>query len=92
MTAQQLHTNRMECAKPRHTLDLLTQHTPHAVFHLAGGFVGKGYSQNLVGARPTCVHQVNNAGRKRLGFTSACPCQHQHRAIHLLNGGALGWI
>ena len=92
MTAQQLHADRMKRAKPRHPLNLLTQHTTHTVLHLAGGFVGKGHRQNLVRTGASCVHQMDNAGGQSLGFTGPRPRKHQDRAIHLLNGGALGWV
>ena len=81
MTAQLFHTNRVKRAEPRHAFDSLAHHCAHALLHLARGFVGKGHSQNAARIGAACVDEMGDAGGERLGFTRACPCEHQNRPI-----------
>ncbi len=88
MTAEQLYTDRMERAQPRHPLDMARQR-PHPRLHLARGFVGECDRQNLVRPRRSCGQQMRNPRRQRLGLARPGPCQHQHRTIQRLNRLAL---
>ena len=92
VSAQQLHTNRMESAKPRHPLDRLTKHTAHAIFHLARSFVGEGDRQNLVGTRFGRVHQMNNARGQCFGFACTRTRQHQNWTVQCFHCFALRGI
>ena len=89
MTAQQLDADRVERAEPRHAFDLLAQHLTHTVLHFARGLVCECDGQNLIRARATSVHQMNDSRRQRTGLARSRPCKHQDRAVHLLYRSAL---
>ena len=92
MTAQELDADRVEGAKPGHALGGLAEHATHAFLHFAGGLVGEGHREDLVGARPVGGQQMHDTGGQRLGLASARARQHQHRAVQRFHRLALGRV
>ena len=89
VTAQELDTDRMKRAEPRHALDPLAHQAADTFLHLARGLVGKGHGQNITRPRATGVHQMYDTRGQRLGLARARPCQHQHGTIQCLRRTAL---
>ena len=46
------------------------EYFPHPLFHLAGGFVGKGDGGDIAGVDAAFVHQIGNFLRNYTGFTA----------------------
>ena len=86
---QELYTDRMKRAQPRHAFDLLAEHPAHAVLHLARGLVGEGHGEYFVGPCFALRQKVHNARGQRPRFACARTRQHQHRPVHLFDRLAL---
>ena len=89
VTPQQLHTDRMKGAKPRHPLHCLTHQAAHAVFHLARGLVGESHRQHLVRPGRSRCQQMRNSCGQGAGLSGARPRQHQDRPLQGFNRRAL---
>ena len=89
VAAQDLHPDRVEGAKPRHSLDNLPHHLADAQLHLARGLVGEGHRQDLRRMRPAEPQDMRDPRCSRHGFSRFRARQDQHRAVQRLDREAL---
>ncbi len=89
MAAEHLHADRVEGAKPRHSLDNLPDHLADAVFHLARGLVGEGDGEDFRWPRPPEIEDVRDARGQHARLSGSRARQHQDRTIKGFNGLAL---
>ena len=89
VTAQDLDADGMEGAEPGHALHGAADQVADALLHLARRLVGEGDGQDLGAARAAGAHDVGNACREHARLAGAGAGQHQHGAVHSLDGGAL---
>ena len=78
LAAQDAGAGGMEGAQAD-PLGALAQQVEHPAFHLAGGLVGEGDRQDLVGAHAQLADQVGDALGEHAGLAGAGAGQHQHR-------------
>ncbi len=89
MAAQDLGGDGVEGAQPRQALDLLADDLAHPLLHLARGLVGEGHRQNVPGLRLAGRQDMRQPRGQHAGLARARARQHQHRAVHRLDRGAL---
>ena len=92
VAAEDAHGERVEGAEPGHPLDDAADEVADAGLHLAGGLVGEGDGEDLVGAGAAGVEEVRDAGGQRLGLAGAGAGEHEDRAVERLHRGALGRV
>ena len=59
------------------------EHLAYALFHLPGGFVGKGHRGDSARAHPALLDQISNFGGNHTGFARTSARQHQAGAIDI---------
>ena len=64
-------------------------HAEHPLVHLAGGFVGKGYRQNVFSRDVQVFQKMDNAGGNDLGLAGASPGEDQQGALDGVYGALL---
>ncbi len=89
VAAQDLRTDGMESAEPRHSLGRAAHQPPDPVLHLSGRLVSERYGQQLARPGPPCRQQMSKTGRKNAGFSRACARKHENRAVNCFDGFAL---
>ena len=89
---QNFDADRVERAKPRHSLDNLPDHLADAQLHLARRFVGEGDRENIPRLRPAEIQNVRYARCKDTGFSRSRAGQNQHGPVQGLHRLALFWI
>ena len=89
MAAQDLDTDGMEGAEPRHALDHLADDLADAVLHLARRLVGEGDGEDLAGPGAAEAEDVGDPHGEHAGLAGAGAGQHQHRAVERLHRLAL---
>ena len=85
--AENPHAEGMECGCRDFVRLLLVEHSPDALLHFAGGFVGEGHGQNF-GRRGSRRDQPCNAGHDGAGFSGSCAGEYEQWAV-LVGGRAL---
>ena len=73
------HAEAMEGGNPSQVL--IRELTADPLFHLGGGFVGKGHAENVGCGDAKLIHQVHIPGRKRFRFAGPGPRHHPDIAL-----------
>src|ERR1019366_10444682 len=89
MPPQDLHADRVEGAKPRHSLDNLANYFADALLHLARGLVGEGDGEDFRRPRPPEIEDVGDTRGQDAFFSGAGAGQDQHRPVQRLHRLAL---
>ncbi|MNQ64209.1 hypothetical protein D3C85_786230 [compost metagenome] len=63
-----------------------TQQGADPFLHLAGGLVGKGHGDDVLGADAAVLDQVRDFARDHAGLAGACAGEHQKRAADVVHG------
>ncbi len=89
VATQDLHPDRVECAKPGHALDGTADQDANTFLHLARGLVGEGHGKNLRRKCATRGQDMGNAGGQYACLAGAGACQDKNRAVDRFHGFAL---
>ena len=89
MAAQELDADGVEGAEPGHALDHLADEHADALLHLARRLVGEGDGEDLGRVGAAGREDMGDAGGQHPRLAGARTRQHQHRAVHGLDGAAL---
>ena len=86
MAAQDLHTNGVERAKPRHAFDRFAHHGADTVAHFARRLVGEGHRKDLAWPGPFGGQNMRDAGGQHPGLARARSGQHKQRPLRVQHG------
>ncbi len=91
LAAENAYADAVESTN-RKLLGALVNQVVEARFHLAGGFVGEGYGEDIVGVYAALGNEVSDAMGKHPRLAAARPGQDQHRPISRFYRLALGRV
>ena len=91
MHAQNLGADRVERAEPRHRL-LRPGEDGNPLAHLAGGLVGEGHREDLMGAGAAGRNDVRDPGGQDARLANAGAGENKNRAIEQLDRPALLFV